>query len=213
MKRWQYIVLAVAVAGAIFYVYSHWGGQGLGTMLADQASGSRSTGRLQWHTIERPGDGFRVELPAEENERQVPAYNESGGSEPIRMLIANPNGDVTFAVTWDDNPPVARATRNPERTLNMARDGMLARTETTIINESRGFARDYPSLDILARNGNGGILNARLILADNRLYVLMALFPSSDARRERDVNRFFNSFVPARPSSIPETMPSASTEQ
>ena len=128
------------------------------------------------------------------------------------MLVANPDGDVTFAVSWEDNPPVVRVSRNPDRTLNMARDGMLARTETTIVSESRGFARDYPSLDILARNGNGGILNARLILADNRLYVLMALFPSSDARRERDVTRFFNSFVPARPAAIPETMPAAANE-
>jgi hypothetical protein len=212
VKRWQYIVLAAAVVAAIFYVYSHWGGQGLGSMFADRTSGSPSATRLQWRTIERPGDGFKVEFPAEENERQAPAYNEKGAAEPVRMLVANPNGDVTFAVTWEDNPPVARVSHTPERTLNMARDGMLARTETTIVSESRGFARDYPSLEMLARNGSGGILNARLILADNRLYVLMALFPSADARRERDVARFFSSFVPARPSAIPESMPAASTD-
>ena len=211
MKRWQYILLSAAVVAAILYVYWHWGGQGLG-ILADQASSSRTASRLQWRTIDRPGDGFRVELPGEEKERQVPAYNESGRSEPVKMLVANPEGDVTFAVSWEDNPPVARVSHTPERTLNMARDGMLARTETTIVTESRGFARDYPSLDILARNGSGGILNARLIMAENRLYILMALFPSSDARRERDVTRFFNSFVPARPYSIPETMPAASTQ-
>ncbi len=212
MKRWQYIVLIAAVVAAILYVYSHWGGQGLGTMLADQANGSRSAFRLQWRSVERPGDGFKVDFPADQKERQVPAYNENGGSEPVKMLVANPNGDVTFAITWEDNPPVVRVSRNPERILNMARDGMLARTETTIISESRGFARDYPSLDILARNTNGGILNARLIIADTRLYVLMAMFPSSDSRREKDVTRFFNSFVPARPASIPESMPAASTE-
>jgi len=212
MKRGQYIVLAAAVAVAIYYVYSHWGGQGLGSMLADQTGGLRSGSRLQWRTVQRLGDGFKVELPAEEKERQVQAYNEIGGSEPVRMLVANPNGDETFAVTWEDNPPVARVSHTPERTLNMARDGMLGRTETTIVSESRGFTRDYPSLDMLARNGGGGILNARLILADNRLYVLMAMFPSADARRDRDVSRFFNSFVPARPTAIPESMPAASTD-
>lgn len=89
---------------------------------------------------------------------------------------------------------------------------MLARTETTIVQESRGFQRDYPSLDVLARNTGGGILNARLIMTENRLYILMALFPSPSARRERDVNRFFDSFVPSRPAAIPESVPAASQQ-
>jgi len=91
----------------------------------------------------------------------------------------------------------------------MARDGMLARTETSIVSESRGVYRDYPSLDVLARNSSGGILNARLLMVDTRLYVLLAMFPSSNARRERDVNHFFNSFVPARPSGISDSIPTA----
>jgi hypothetical protein len=63
-------------------------------------------------------------------------------------------------------------------------------------------------LQVSAQNGNGGVLDARLIMAGNRLYVLMALFPSAGARRERDVTRFFDSFVPGHPT-IPETMPAA----
>ena len=205
MKRWYYFALAAAAVAGIIFVYSRWGGQGLFTSDEAPAPGSR----MQWRSVQRPGDGFKADLPAEEKEIDVPAFNEAGGSEPVHMLVANPNGDVTFAVAWADNPPVARVSRTPERTLYMARDGMLARTETTILSESRGLSHDYPSLDLLARNTSGGILNARLIMAENRLYLLMALFPSASARRDKDVDRFFNSFVPARPSSIPETMPSA----
>ncbi len=206
MKRWYYFALAAAAVAGIIYVYAHWGGQGL------FASGEASEPgtRMQWRTVARPGDGFKLDLPADEKERDVPAFNDAGGSEPIHMLAANPNGDITFAVAWADNPPVARASQTAERTLNMARDGMLTRTGTTILSESRGVDRDYPSLDLLARNSSGGILNARLVMAENRLYLLMALFPTSSARRDKDVERFFNSFVPARPSTIPETMPTAS---
>jgi len=128
------------------------------------------------------------------------------------MIVASPNGDITFAVSCQDNPPVARIAQSAERTLNLARDGMLARTETTILSESRGFYRDYPSVDVLARNNGGGILDALLIMAENRLYTLMALFPTASARGERDVNHFFDSFVPARPSTIPETMPAATNQ-
>ncbi len=168
--------------------------------------------RPQWHTLERPGDGFKVDLPGDDKYLQVPAHNEAGGSETVHMLVAKPDGDVTYAVTWEDNPPVARVSHSIDRTLYMARDGMLARTETTIVSETRGFHRDYPSLDVLARNNAGGILNARLIMAENRLYVLFAMFPSSSARTDRDVNRFFNSIVPARPAGIPDTVPAASQE-
>ena len=151
----------------------------------------------------------RLTCPAEEKDRQVPAFNETGGTEMIRLLEASPTSDITFALAWEDNPPVARVNRTPEHTLNMARDGMLARTETTIVSESRGFHRDYPSLDVLANNSGGGVLSARLVLVDRRLYTLMALYPTAAAHREKDVKRFFDSFVPETPGGIPETMPAA----
>jgi len=199
----------------------HRGDLGLGSLFhsrgageaatADLAEDSSRPARMSWQTVERQNDGFKLELPSDPKDLQVPAYNEVGGAEPVRMIVANPDGETTFAVTWQDNPPVARVNRSPERTLNMARDGMLARTQTSITGETRGLQRGNPSLDVNARNAGGGVLNARLILAGNRLYMLIALFPSASARREKDVTQFFDSFVSSPPPAIPETMPAAST--
>ena len=214
MKRWHYLALAAAAVAAGGYLYLQ-GGPALGNLFSS-GSGRKllsASGGSLWRTIERPGDGFRVVLPAEARDTQAPAYNETGGTEPVHMLIANPSSDITYAVTWQDNPPVARVSHSIDRTLYMARDGMLARTETTIVSESRGFHRDFPSLDVLARNNQGGILDARLVLAEDRLYMLIALFPDASALRERDVQKFFNSFVPARPGGIPETVPAASAQE
>jgi len=181
VKRWHYIALTAAAAAGGAYLYMHGGGQAF-VNLFSRTSGHAESGdppvRSHWHTIERPGDGFKVDLPADDKDLQVPAFNEAGGTEPVKMVFANLAGDVTYAVTWEDNPPVARVNHSIDRILNMARDGMMARTETTIVSQSRGFHRGYPSLDVLARNAGGGILNARLIVADERLYALMALFPS-----------------------------------
>ena len=210
MKRWHYIALAIAAVAIGGYLYVQ-GGTVWGKLLSP-GLGAGTPAAGQWHVVNRPGDGFKIDLPGEQKDLQVPAYNETGGSEPIHMLVSNSSGDVTYAVTWDDNPPVARVSHSIDRTFYMARDGMLARTETTIVTETRGFYREYPSLEVLARNNSGGILNARFIMADSRLYMLLALFPSSNARRERDVSRFFDSFVPAHPSGIPESMPSASPQ-
>jgi hypothetical protein len=212
VKRWKYFALAAAVLAAGGYFYLQ-GGSALGSLFSS-SSGRKilAMGGSSWHSMARPGDGFKVDLPAEAKDTQVPAFNEAGGSEPVHMLIANLDSDVTYAITWQDNPPVARVSHSIDRTLNMARDGMLARTETTIVSESRGNHRDFPSLDIVARNNQGGMLNARLVLAEERLYMLIALFPSASSVREKDVHRFFNSFVPAHHGGIPETVPSAAQE-
>jgi hypothetical protein len=223
MKRWHFIVLAAAAVAVGSYVYLNGGGLGFHSLphfpgasdspTSDSAALTNRPARMNWRTVERPVDGFMVQMPSDPKDIQVPAYNEGGGSEQVKMIVANPDADTTFAVTWGDNPPVARMNeRAPERTLDMARDGMLARTGTSLVDETRLTQRGSPGRQIAARNAGGGILDARLIFVGNRLYTLMALFPSPTARREEDVKRFFNSFLPARQSAIPDTMPSASPE-
>lgn len=216
MKRWLYLVLSAAVLAVAAYLYFNPAGLEIGKMLhlGDSDFGTGRPARITWQTIERPEDGFKLELPSSPKDLQVPAYNESGGSEPVKMLYSNPDDDTTFAISWEDNPPVARVNNNsPDRTLTMAEEGMLARTQTTLVSENHAtLAGRFSARDIKARNSEGGLLDARLIYTGKRLYVLMALFPSVNARREQDVVRFFNSFVPAPPpSSIPERMPPASS--
>jgi hypothetical protein len=205
-------------AAAIIYVYMHWDGLLHGSPFRASASGdtlnsglpgSIRPAKINWQLDERPDEGFKVELPNDPKDLQVPAYNENGGSEQVKMIVASPDADTTFAVTWEDNPPVARVSHTPESTLTRARDGMLARTQTTLVTESRGTQKGDPTLDVAARNAGGGVLNARFIFSGDRLYMLIALFPAESARREQDVNRFFTSFAPARTPGIPETMPSA----
>jgi len=98
-------------------------------------------------------------------------------------------------VAWADNPPVERAaSEDPEKTLDMARNGALGRTQTSLISESRGETDGHASREFLARNAGGGILNGRLILKGTKLYMLIATFPATSARREEDVKAFFDSF-------------------
>ncbi len=220
VKRWHYLAIAAAGLALFGYIYFHPGGLDFGGITRlfgskDASSsvlgGSGRPAHIIWQNVARPENGFKIDMPGDPKDLQVPAYNESGSSEPVKMLFSNPDGDTTFAISWEDNPPVARVNnRAPDGTLNMARDGMLARTQTTLVTESPVTSPGgYAARDVMARNSEGGILNARLIYAGNRLYILMALFPSSNARREQDVTRFFNSFVPSQAPVIPENMPTA----
>jgi hypothetical protein len=224
VKRWQSILLAAALVAAGWYVYLHrqsfglFGGESspaVGDATSpDTAQSSAKPAHMDWRAVDRANDGFSVEMPGEPKEMQAPAYNESGGTDQVNMVLASPGEQTSFAVTWEDNPPVARVTDHvPDRTLNMARDGMLARTQTILVNELHITPGGYPARDIEARNMGGGLLDARLIFAGERLYTLMALFPSANARRQQDVTRFFNSFTPSRMAAIPATLPSASRQE
>jgi hypothetical protein len=146
--------------------------------------------------LDRSPDGFKVEMPAGTRQTQVPAYDQRGDIDQVDMIYAYPDAQTTYAVTWADNPPVERASGDgAETTLDMARDGALARTQATLIGESRDRRDGFPARNFSGRNQGGGIFNARLILAGRRLYMLIATFPADSARNDEDVNRFFDSFT------------------
>lgn len=209
VKRWPYILILVIVASVIgYYLLAagqlHWPGE----KIPASETAALTEEKMDWHAILRPKDGFKIEMPDEVKDSEVPAYNASGNNEPVKMLSASPDGNTVYAVTWQDNPPVARANNNaPEATLDQARDGMLARTQTTLMKESRISVDGNPGREILAQNASGGILNARLIFTKSgRLYTLLALFPTAGARNAEDVSRFFDSFGPLNePATSPAT--------
>ncbi len=130
MKRWQYIVLiGIAIAIGV-YIYLHRQEFGLGSShsytFGDNSGSDQSAApaHITWETVNRAGDGFRVEMPIDSKEIQVPDYNESGGTDQVNMLISYPTPEITFSVAWADNPPVYRVNgRSLDRTLDMARDG------------------------------------------------------------------------------------------
>jgi hypothetical protein len=204
VKRWQYIVLLGVGALGIVYVYLHRQELGLAgppkspnteTANPSLASSFSRPAQITWATVNRPKDGFSVEMPVDVKEIQIPAYNESGGTDQVNMVFSNPDAETTFSVSWADDPPVVRANaRSPERVLNMARDEALARTQTSLVRETKSTRGGFEARDILAQNAGGGVFDTRLIYTGERLYMLTAAFPSMNARREQDVIRFFNSF-------------------
>ncbi len=203
MRGLAKLVLGLLGLGAIacfLYLYRvKMGLSGSGRTLdndtTSQSSSSPAPAQIDWQNVDRSPDGFEVQMPAGTNQTLIPAYNARGGVEEVNMIMAMPGSD-TFAVAWADHPPVERASsENAEKTLDLARDGALTRTQTVLTGESRSRFDGYPECQFSARNDQGGILNARLILAGTHLYMLMAAFPAASSRHDEDVNRFFNSFT------------------
>ena len=202
MKRWLLILLVIAVfaVGWYYFFYQRTATRRAATQTVETSAPDQSAlkpASINWQPVDSAQNGFTLDMPAGQRELQVPAYNELGTSQPVEMLLASPDPSTSFAVTWADNPPVARVNgNNPYLTLEAAREGMLARTKTYAMTQTDLKVAGFPATDVLARNDQGGVLDARLIYAGARLYALIATFPSMTARREEDVDRFYNSFTP-----------------
>jgi len=194
----SFIVFVVVIAVIIWIVYAHMGWLGLGgsrsNVPTDVPNTDLQPAKLSWRAVDRSHDGFTIDMPSDASEQQIPAYNVTGGAEEMEMLVAMPNAETTYAIAWDDNPPVERASDEAvERTLDNARDGALARTHTTLTGETKASYLGYPARNFTGRNDNGGFFDARLILAGKKLYMMIAAFPAASARRDEDVNHFFDS--------------------
>ncbi len=200
VRRLLYFVLIVIVVGVFaYFVYEHrvWLGLGSsgGGVPTEETNTDLQPASVSWRAVDRVQDGFKIDMPSDTSEIQIPAYDVKGSAEEMDMLVATPNAETTYGVVWDDNPPVERASGEaPDRTLDNARDGALARTQTTLVVESRANYQGYPARDFSGRNQNGGLFNARLILAGTKLYMMVVAFPAPSARRDEDVNHFFDSF-------------------
>lgn len=210
VKRWYYVVLGAILLGGIVYMFVHRQDLGLvsspgatpastsSVILSPAATDQGGTAvrppHIVWIPINRAKEGFQIEMPSDTKEMQIPAYNESGGTDRIEMLSSYPDANTSFSVAWADEPPVERVSGSAEKTLDTARDEALARTQSVLVSESKVNRLGYPARDFVGRNEGGGIFNARLILAGRRLYMLIAAFPAASARRDQDVTHFFNSF-------------------
>ena len=213
-KVYLYMIAVLAIIGAI-YVWGHrsefaflrsWLPNRPVDGLVQMARGNP----IEWKPIDASDQGFKLEIPGDPKRIVVQATSETGGSEPIDMLLVKPEPDRTYAIAWAEKPPVARMNDLvADKTLDQARDGALGRTDATLVSEIRSNPQGFPGRDVVARNVGGGILDTRLVYARPRLYMLIAASPSASARHEEEVIRFFNSFTIASNTQIPETIPAA----
>jgi hypothetical protein len=204
--KWWRIFVLVAVGIAVFVlIYAYRQQLGItgpsGESEENANSGQNAPAHIVWQKVDRTPDGFTVDMPTDTTAIQIPAYNQTGGADQVDMIYSYPDSETSYSVAWADHPPVARYNgESPEKTLDMARDDALARTQCTLIGESRSTRQGFPARDFAGRNDGGGIFNARLIMAGPRLYMLIAAFPAASARRDQDVQRFFDSFTLASSS-------------
>jgi len=95
VRRLVYFIVFVVVIVAIAYiVYEHRAWLGLssagGGVPTDVTNADLQPAHVSWRAVDRTQDGFRIDMPSDASEEQIPAYTANGGAEQMEMLVAMP---------------------------------------------------------------------------------------------------------------------------
>ncbi len=115
--------------------------------------------QLEWRPVEDASIGFKVEMPGDPQRVIVQATSETGGNEPISMLLVKPDTDRTYAIAWAEKPPVARMNDLvTSLTLDQATRWSPQQDPDHLVSEIRSSPQGYPGRDVVAHNVGGGKL-------------------------------------------------------
>jgi hypothetical protein len=107
-------------------------------------------------------------------------------------------GKESYTLTYNDYPPDALKGVDAERILDAARDGGVGTTHGKVSKETKiaKSEKNLPSRE-LEIDIQGTTANARLLLAGNRLYVIMA-YPANSGGSAARAKQFLDSFKLAK---------------
>ncbi len=120
------------------------------------------------------------------------------GDMELHVFRAARGAKESYTVTYNDYPPEALKGADAERILDAARDGGVGTTHGKVSKETKIAKSDkaLPSRD-LEIDIQGTTAYARLLLAGNRLYVIMA-YPDGSSGSATRAKQFFDSFKLAK---------------
>jgi hypothetical protein len=144
----------------------------------------------EWRTYESPRGGFKVDLPA--------APRTDLGRQAELPTVPGTSAEGTthrrdhYAVLWGEIPN--RQWRTDEQIIDDTVSEARGPRRAVFLEKGEPFTvGGFPARDVLMTSfdGDSGVL--RVIVADTRLYVLVAVGPDLD-EDDPDVRRFLNSF-------------------
>ncbi len=155
----------------------------------------------RWHTHNDPNGAFSLELPASPVVKTTQAASASGESITINLISADPNDRASYTCADFDDDSIGG--ESPDEALTSARDGSLRKTQGTIISQKRIVVSGYPALETQANARGGSLLDSRIVVAGNRLYMIAAVATSPGEREAKAVQRFMDSFRLLRKKDTP----------
>jgi hypothetical protein len=195
-RRWAEPVAPPKVRGTGFWVMVTLAPA---LLLLVAAAGMYFVFAPQWREHESAAGGYKVEFPA------APRNDLVG-------LIANPPPAATFEGTvlrmWREEFLVSYADIPPDQRVRMDDEALLARgvadlkrirPGADVLDHRTPDVSGFPGRELVLRSPDGGVIVARVVLADTRRYIVQAGGPDSSAESPR-VRRFLDSFAVTDPA-------------
>jgi hypothetical protein len=143
-----------------------------------------------WRKFESKRGTFSVMFPDVPIETTKKLRTEIGNVASTRFTVVA-GTSVTYDVMYNDYPKAGIAKVNPQLLLDAARDGLLNQTKGRLVSDKHIVLGAVPGRDQEILGADGTRYWARLVLAGNRMYQLMAIArPPATA----DTQTFFDSF-------------------
>jgi hypothetical protein len=117
-----------------------------------------------------------------------------GQKQTIHSFTTQPRPHLVFSCAYID---LASAVPDLqiETLLDNARDGAIKNVQGTFVKELRLKVHGFPSRQFQAETRGGGYMDAKIVLVENKFYMLMVVNTKGiRARDEAEVERFFSSF-------------------
>ena len=146
----------------------------------------------RWQTYTAPDGSFSVELPGKPVVETIQAPVEGGGATPMALVSVKPTSSTAYMCSYAEDENIGR--KSPEEALDSARDGSLRNTQGTAISQKPTTVQGYPALDMQARARGNSLIDSRMIIADKRVYMIMAVATVPQDREEKTFQRMVESF-------------------
>ena len=151
----------------------------------------------RWQTFTASDGSFSVDLPGEPKVETAQAPVDGGGVVPVTMVSVKPSSSTVYMCSYLDDENIGR--KSADDALNSARDGSLRKTQGTVVSQNRTMVQGYPALDMQARARGNSLLDARFVIAKNRLYIIMAATTVPEDREAKTIQRIIDSFKILKP--------------
>jgi hypothetical protein len=145
-----------------------------------------------WQTYFSPDGSFSIEFPGKPTVETEQLPRKSGGTGTLHFVHFQSDGNRDY---WCSYAEIHLSDQDtPDKVLEFERDDNLRKVQGTVLTQNRFLYQGYPALQYQAHTAKSMLMDSRMVVVGNRLYMLMALSASGGSSETKTVQRMFDSF-------------------
>lgn len=147
--------------------------------------------KLTWQTFSSQDGSLTVEVPGD------PKYSRKSTNTPLGSIgldiyqIEKSNTLYMFSIS--KMPVELSKVKSTQQLLSDAREGGLRGVQGTLVKEDKIKINGYPGIEITANAKQSHKVFARIIIAGNKLYIVMAVTKQSSDSPSTDIRKYLDS--------------------